>query len=305
MSSIEQNFAPAITPIAPPDHNQPSCSNIFPPPTATALQSLEVPVPIPPVEEFMENAAEAKLVIKTEEEDSLKSSYNSSHETAHPPAQEFIPDQPQNRFETFASPQPSKKSKPNSSFCRANVARANALLINVLEEAKPFVFSPDVYNESYLLAAYPKTFVTPQKVDVRESSSNQLIAAIESVVVRDGQPLVIENFHLLSQFDRNLFSLEWLKANKGDVEVAIRDLNLKKDIEMPFSGFLAANEGKPHEEIRYYGKDIHCPEEWHTEAKKILTPYLHYLGPNDVNRKHLINMLTQKVFSPIALKSTI
>lgn len=219
----------------------------------------------------------------------LKSEPGPSHPNLLPSAHGNRLNLPQLSNPTPALPQPSKNS---SSHPAPSSAHPKAPCPEVPGEAEPFVFSPKIYNEKHLLKTYPKTFRTPQKVDMTNITADKLISTIEDVVVHQGKPLVIQNFHLLSQFDEKLFSLEWLKANKESVQVTIRNLKEMEDEDMSFSKFLAANEGKHHKEIKYYGKDLNCPEEWHTAVKGLLNPYLHYLGPNDMNCKQFYFLLT-------------
>ncbi|KAJ9073346.1 hypothetical protein DSO57_1017411 [Entomophthora muscae] len=167
---------------------------------------------------------------------------------------------------------------------RPNIQRIKAPLANKLPSAVAFKFDPQVYSQASLLQTYPSTFCPPAYIDILTTSAEILIRAIEETVYIAGKPLVIYNFHLLELFDKETFSLKWLKANMGTVEVAIRDLKDRRDERMPLSKFLAGNEGKSFEEIKYYGKDIDCPPEWHSLAKKFLPPHLHYLGANDISR---------------------
>ncbi|KAJ9081544.1 hypothetical protein DSO57_1013468 [Entomophthora muscae] len=159
----------------------------------------------------------------------------------------------------------------------------NTPRVIIRPKAVKFNFTPEVYNQEHLLQTYPTKFFLPIILDILKVSVEDLIASLERTVCDEGKPLLFRNFHQLPLFDKDIFSLAWLKANKGAVKVAIRDLKDKLDTQMPFDNFLEANHGKSHAEIRYYGKDIDCPPEWDRLAKKMLPPYLHYLGPNDLN----------------------
>ncbi|KAI0244073.1 hypothetical protein L0F63_002455, partial [Massospora cicadina] len=149
--------------------------------------------------------------------------------------------------------------------------------------AATFAFSPDVYNECYLLETYPN-FRLPQRVDVHSLSSRALSELIERVVVVQGKPLVLQNFQTHPKFDKELFSMDWLRSHFGSATVMVRDLRRKKDIKLPFDEFLSTNQGKAPEDIVYYGKDLACPEAWCAAGKRLIPSCLQPMGINDLNR---------------------
>ncbi|KAJ9066345.1 hypothetical protein DSO57_1010556 [Entomophthora muscae] len=199
------------------------------------------------------------------------------HAISHPEKVEII-NQPQIEV-------PAKTSRHASVRLQTNTSCATASPASSTPPPAKFNFDPRIYNQKYLLQKYPNTFFLRKIVDILNIPIEDLVLALESTVCAEGKPLLIRNFHKLPQFDRNLFSLEWLKANKEEVEVAVRNLEKSEDVPMPFSEFLDRNQGKSHKDIKYYGKDIECPPEWHEHAKELLPSYL---GANDLNCKLLI-----------------
>ncbi|KAI0218374.1 hypothetical protein L0F63_005960 [Massospora cicadina] len=150
-----------------------------------------------------------------------------------------------------------------------------------MQPLEKLIYSSQEYNEAHLLSAYPNTFKPPQRVDALAYSHEELAFLCEEVCVRQGHPLVLQNFHKLNQFNNNLFSLGWLQKHMQGQGMQIRDLNTNKDKVMKFENFIAENERRSPAYL--YGKDMPCPQEWREAGNRIIPPWLQTLGTNDIN----------------------
>lgn len=69
------------------------------------------------------------------------------------------------------------------------------------------------------LVAERKNFISPSCIDARtltgENIQNDLRALIQSHVIDGGEPLVIQNYHLIKDWPRWMFNPDWLKENHG------------------------------------------------------------------------------------------
>ncbi|KAJ9073505.1 hypothetical protein DSO57_1015835 [Entomophthora muscae] len=134
-------------------------------------------------------------------------------------------------------------------------------------------------SEAHLLSKYPNTFRLPKKVDALTCTDQELENLVEELCVQQGHPLVVQNLHETPQFDSKLFSKAWLQTHLADKRVHVRDLKTCLDKKLPFDKFMDLSQKQAF--VRYYGKDLDCPEEW--KRALFIPPFLRALGPNDIN----------------------
>ncbi|KAF8318760.1 hypothetical protein DL93DRAFT_344826 [Clavulina sp. PMI_390] len=99
-----------------------------------------------------------------------------------------------------------------------------------------------------------------------------------------GIPLIIEGWHLLSGWNSDTFTAEWL-AKKFEEPMNFWELYAQEDHSMTVSAFLdICRSSKEHAEAdekqRFYGKDITFPSEWE-ESLRILPPSVLPLSEGD------------------------
>ncbi|KAK6359533.1 hypothetical protein TWF696_000687 [Orbilia brochopaga] len=176
------------------------------------------------------------------------------------------------------------------------------------QEAAPFVpISPTI--DIPLLVSSTPNFKPIQRIDARRINANNiesLQAMIHEHVVTKGIPLVIENWHLRSDWPKWIFNVEWLKSNHGTDQVNIRDIPNKADIPMTFGHYLnnmakLTSKFTPSNyagtQQRLYGKDLDCPPVWRSSLANLLPESTFYLStradlmsslPNDARAENMM-----------------
>ncbi|KAF3923298.1 hypothetical protein ABW21_db0202598 [Orbilia brochopaga] len=176
------------------------------------------------------------------------------------------------------------------------------------QEAAPFVpISPTI--DIPLLVSSTPNFKPIQRIDARRINANNiesLQTMIHEHVVTKGIPLVIENWHLRSDWPKWVFNVEWLKSNHGTDQVNIRDIKNKADIPMTFGHYLnnmakLTSKFTPSNyagnQQRLYGKDLDCPPVWRSSLANLLPESTFYLStradlmsslPNDARAENMM-----------------
>ncbi|KAK9718108.1 hypothetical protein K7432_005727 [Basidiobolus ranarum] len=150
----------------------------------------------------------------------------------------------------------------------------------------------DRMDETLALLDYDKlinlpdsAFIPTPRINITSLSQEELIAKVESIVVQQGIPLIIENVVQGHKWDQELLSPEWLYKNYHDMEMAPRDMATKEDLQDwtlgKYLDYVAEN-NKESNPQKLYGKDVDCPSEWSDYVAKQLPSYFAYKGPNDV-----------------------
>ncbi|KAF3907225.1 hypothetical protein ABW20_dc0101962 [Dactylellina cionopaga] len=141
-----------------------------------------------------------------------------------------------------------------------------------------------------LLISSTPNFKSVQRVDARRinpTNIESLQSMIHEHVVVKGIPLIIENWHLRSDWQKWVFNVDWLKSNHGSDQVTIRDISNKTDIPMTLghyinnlvkltSKFTPSSYDGHHQ--RLYGKDLDCPPVWRSSLANILPESTFYLS---------------------------
>ncbi|KAK6338328.1 hypothetical protein TWF730_002391 [Orbilia blumenaviensis] len=157
------------------------------------------------------------------------------------------------------------------------------------QEAAPFVPISPTINIPLLVSSTPN-FKSVQRIDARRinpTNIESLQAMIHEHVVLRGIPIVIENWHLRSDWPKWIFSVDWLKSNHGNDQVSVRDIPNKADIPMTLghylnnmakltSNFTPSNyDGRQQ---RLYAKDLDCPPVWRSGLANIIPESTFYLS---------------------------
>ncbi|KAK6510063.1 hypothetical protein TWF481_004776 [Arthrobotrys musiformis] len=157
------------------------------------------------------------------------------------------------------------------------------------QEAAPFVPISPLANIPLLVSSTPN-FKSVQRIDARRinpTNIESLQAMIHEHVVLRGIPIVIENWHLRSDWPKWIFSVDWLKSNHGTDQVNIRDIPNKADIPMTLGHYLnnmakLTSKFTPSNfdgrQQRLYGKDLDCPPVWRSGLANIIPESTFYLS---------------------------
>ncbi|KAK6535222.1 hypothetical protein TWF694_001690 [Orbilia ellipsospora] len=157
------------------------------------------------------------------------------------------------------------------------------------QEAAPFVPISPTVNIPLLVSSTPN-FQSVQRVDARRinhTNIESLQAMIHEHVVVKGIPLVLENWHLRSDWPKWVFNLDWLQKNHGTDQVNIRDIPNKSDIPMTLGHYLnnmakLTSKFTPSNydgrQQRLYGKDLDCPPVWRSSLANIIPESTFYLS---------------------------
>ncbi|KAG0250330.1 hypothetical protein BG011_008421 [Mortierella polycephala] len=123
-------------------------------------------------------------------------------------------------------------------------------------------------------------------------SSRKLEVLFQDVVVEQGMPLIIENWHKRPKWIRDLFTFSFLKENHGDDVITCKDLRDGTDTNLQFKDYISGVHGFRHDKSRIqppsnqllYAKDVSCPEYWHDHLMNdIIPPFLAYRRAHDLN----------------------
>ncbi|KAL7267901.1 hypothetical protein RUND412_009496 [Rhizina undulata] len=162
--------------------------------------------------------------------------------------------------------------------------------IHRIPERAGFKPIPPDLDITELIANTPN-FQLVQRVDARsidESTLGDLKELIQSHLIEQGLPLVIENWHLREDWPMRLFNPEWLQKTHGTDCIHVRDIPKQTDIAMTMGHYLRnlnklASKFTPEDhdgtKQRLYGKDLDCPSAWRTELSKIIPQSTFYLSP--------------------------
>ncbi|RVD81269.1 uncharacterized protein DFL_009138 [Arthrobotrys flagrans] len=157
------------------------------------------------------------------------------------------------------------------------------------QEAAPFVPISPTINIPLLVSSTPN-FKSVQRIDARRinpTNIESLQAMIHEHVVLRGIPIVIENWHLRSDWPKWIFSIDWLRSNHGTDQVNIRDIPNKVDIPMTLGHYLnnmskLTSKFTPSnydgQQQRLYGKDLDCPPVWRSGLANIIPESTFYLS---------------------------
>ncbi|KAF3126079.1 hypothetical protein TWF569_000640 [Orbilia oligospora] len=155
--------------------------------------------------------------------------------------------------------------------------------------AAPFVPISPTINIPLLVSSTPN-FKSVQRIDARRinpTSIESLQAMIHEHVVLRGIPIVIENWHLRSDWPKWMFSVDWLKSNHGADQVNVRDIPNKTEIPMTLGHYLnnlakLTSKFTPSNydgrQQRLYGKDLDCPPVWRSGLANIIPESTFYLS---------------------------
>ncbi|RPB28392.1 hypothetical protein L211DRAFT_777647 [Terfezia boudieri ATCC MYA-4762] len=156
-------------------------------------------------------------------------------------------------------------------------------------EFKPL--SPDI-DILHLIQSTPN-FEHVTRIDARNVNSDTMSDVegyIHDHVIKKGLPLVIENWHLRSDWSSWIFNVQWLIQNHGQDRINVRDLKNQADIPMSFGHYLSnlrklASKFHPNhfdgqgKQQRLYGKDLDCPPIWRQTLSDLLPLSTFYLSP--------------------------
>ncbi|KAK6517350.1 hypothetical protein TWF281_004006 [Arthrobotrys megalospora] len=157
------------------------------------------------------------------------------------------------------------------------------------QEAAPFVPISPTINIPLLVSSTPN-FKSVQRIDARRINATNvesLHAMIHEHVVLRGIPIVIENWHLRSDWPKWIFSVDWLKSNHGADQINVRDISNKADIPMTLGHYLnnmtkLTSKFTPSNydgrQQRLYGKDLDCPPVWRSGLANIIPESTFYLS---------------------------
>ncbi|CAG8731747.1 24665_t:CDS:10 [Cetraspora pellucida] len=129
-------------------------------------------------------------------------------------------------------------------------------------------------------------FVEVPRLDVTQATEVEIIDKVHELCVKQGIPLVLENYHLKKEFDAELFTKEWIQRNCGDQEISARDVNNILDEQMKLSDYLdyvekvSKDTGSVQQKL--YAKDVTCPIVWKDYIGSFLPSYFRYNGNNDL-----------------------
>ncbi|KAG0288198.1 hypothetical protein BGZ96_007986 [Linnemannia gamsii] len=163
---------------------------------------------------------------------------------------------------------------------------------------------PMVY-ESIMARGYP--FVPVKRVNVNDSGVN-LEYEVQSRCVDNGEPVVLEGFHLQEKWDADLFTFPYLQAKLGDEKILCRDLHNADDVDLTMAQYIESVHGDTvdsnlassstcaptsilgsQDSLRsrrplLYAKDLTCPPTWRNFLMNGgLPPFLAYMRENDLN----------------------
>ncbi|KIM48921.1 hypothetical protein M413DRAFT_90130 [Hebeloma cylindrosporum] len=133
----------------------------------------------------------------------------------------------------------------------------------------------------------------PNFHDVRRVSitSPDLRDTIRDVFEVKGRPLVIEGFHQHPQWPKEIFTLEHFGNSMEDNDINVRNVHNWTDSKIPLEEFItkcrtSGRYREDNEEVRFYGKDLECPETWENwlQTGGVVPPSLISKGPEDLFR---------------------
>ncbi|KAF8942284.1 hypothetical protein BGZ47_006649 [Haplosporangium gracile] len=159
--------------------------------------------------------------------------------------------------------------------------------------------------ESIMTRGYP--FVSVRRVNVNDPAVN-LEYEVQSRCVDDGEPVVLEGFHLQEKWNADIFTFPYLQAKFGDEKILCRDLHNAEDVDLTMAQYIeavhsdtlgsdfASSSIHPNPSISgnqetlwprkplIYAKDLTCPSTWRNFLMNGgLPPFLAYMRENDLN----------------------
>ncbi|KAK4516760.1 uncharacterized protein ATC70_011738 [Mucor velutinosus] len=141
----------------------------------------------------------------------------------------------------------------------------------------------------------PAQFVAATRISMKNfmDKPNEFRNMVQTYCIKKGKPLVISDMNTLPGWDDGTFSLDQLKAYRGDENAALdfpdavkRDVVLGKFIEkLQQENHLERDHSYPmlkNSTQKVYAKDITCPTEYTAALEKIVPDYLLPHGPDDL-----------------------
>ncbi|CAG8581892.1 9426_t:CDS:10, partial [Paraglomus brasilianum] len=125
------------------------------------------------------------------------------------------------------------------------------------------------------------------RINAATFTNEEIVRRVHETCVINGIPLVVENWHMRKEWRKDIFSLDWLRANVAHMAIEARDILSSTDQTMFLGEYLDYVQKfytNPSDRLRglLYGKDILCPKEWSNLVNRILPEYFHYNGKNDM-----------------------
>ncbi|KAH8107064.1 hypothetical protein BXZ70DRAFT_885104 [Cristinia sonorae] len=110
-----------------------------------------------------------------------------------------------------------------------------------------------------------KNFIEVPRCRADDPNLLERIAAFE----QNGIPLIIEGWHTLNSWPKELFTVDWLIEHLGKEEITVRDVNERSDYSITLGEFIARSRETAaryrkdgSQQGHLYNKDAHCPTEW-------------------------------------------
>ncbi|KAF9278177.1 hypothetical protein BGZ68_008752, partial [Mortierella alpina] len=153
-------------------------------------------------------------------------------------------------------------------------------------------------------------FTPVKRTNVNEVSQAQLRHEVETICVREGTPLIIEDFHHSPDWNDDLFTFPHLDSIYGEEAILCRDQHGAADVRLLMREYirqvhadclpaLLTASASPRRKRRagtspnyrnlskplLYAKDVSCPEHWRANLMEsgVLPQFLTYMRENDLN----------------------
>ncbi|KAM5489835.1 hypothetical protein MaudMau93_002962 [Microsporum audouinii] len=97
-----------------------------------------------------------------------------------------------------------------------------------------------------------------------------------------GQPFVIQDFDKLPEWDKRLFSLEGLIEHSTKKNIPIRNCSTNRDLSFTLRKFADASQQSYREFKNLYARDLHCPDSWLEQCRRLLPPEIQWGGRLDL-----------------------
>ncbi|KAL9540135.1 hypothetical protein MBANPS3_009857 [Mucor bainieri] len=140
----------------------------------------------------------------------------------------------------------------------------------------------------------PGHFVAAKRISMRNfmNKPNELRNTIQEHCIKKGKPLVISDMQTQPTWNHDIFSLDQLKAYRGDDNVAFNFPDGKKEVVLGKFIEKLQQQNRLARDRSYtmlkgstrkvYAKDISCPDQYAATLEKIVPNYLLPRGPDDL-----------------------
>ncbi|KAK2880003.1 hypothetical protein FQN49_000667 [Arthroderma sp. PD_2] len=188
-------------------------------------------------------------------------------------------------------------SKINGSLCRMSASDTSPTSVSATEllaHGKPFITFPRYSILDLRHLVLPDEKEKGRKTAVSEPSySGSTAGGLDSNVPENfsrwlstrlqiGQPFVIQDFDKLPEWDKKLFSLEGLIEHSTKKNIPIRNCSTNRDLSFTLKKFADASRHSYREFKNLYARDLHCPDSWQEQCRRLLPPEIQWGGRLDL-----------------------